>query len=142
MAAPTVRVSAGGVVFEPEGKVLVVSQQFGSSWSLPKGGIEENENTLEAAKREIAEESGVMDLEYVKELGSYERYKISKDGGEDRSQLKKIYMFLFRTKQNELKPTDPANTEARWLDTDDVEKQLTHQKDKEFFRSVKSQLYL
>lgn len=140
MESPKVSSSAGGVVMNPDGKILVVSQQFGSSWSLPKGHIEENENVLDAAKREIAEESGVTDLEYVKDLGSYERYKIAKDGGDDHSELKRMHLFLFKTRQNELKPTDPTNTEARWLDKADVENLLTHPKDKEFSRSVESQL--
>jgi 8-oxo-dGTP pyrophosphatase MutT (NUDIX family) len=34
-----------------------------------------------AARREIYEESGIRDLELVRELGTYERYKIGVDGG-------------------------------------------------------------
>ena len=54
--------SAGGVVVNAEGKVLVVNQH-GTSWSLPKGHIEDGEDALAAARREIYEESGVSDLE-------------------------------------------------------------------------------
>ena len=43
--------SAGGVVVNDYGKILVVNQR-GTSWSLPKGHIEENESEVEAAKRE------------------------------------------------------------------------------------------
>ncbi len=42
--------SAGGVVTNGEGEVLVVSQR-GTSWSLPKGHIDAGENALVAAKR-------------------------------------------------------------------------------------------
>ena len=65
--------SAGGVVTNAEGEVLVVSQR-GTSWSLPKGHIDPGENALAAAKREIYEESGIRDLELIRELGSYERH--------------------------------------------------------------------
>ena len=49
--------SAGGVVLNKKGEVLVVSQR-GTSWSLPKGHIDKGEDALGAAKREIYEESG------------------------------------------------------------------------------------
>jgi ADP-ribose pyrophosphatase YjhB (NUDIX family) len=127
--------SAGGVVTNSEGKVLVVSQH-GTSWSLPKGHIDPGEDALAAAKREIYEESGIRDLELIRELGTYERHKIGVDGGEDGSELKVITMFLFRTSENSLKPVDPDNPEARWVEKSKVAPLLTHEKDKEFFERV------
>jgi ADP-ribose pyrophosphatase YjhB (NUDIX family) len=127
--------SAGGVVTNAEGKILVVSQH-GTSWSLPKGHIDAGENALAAAKREIYEESGIRDLELVRELGSYERHKIGVNGGDDSSELKVITMFLFRTNEKSLKPVDPDNPEARWVEKSKVGQLLTHEKDKEFFQRV------
>jgi 8-oxo-dGTP pyrophosphatase MutT (NUDIX family) len=123
------------VVTNDEGEVLVVSQH-GTSWSLPKGHIDPGENALIAAKREIYEESGIRDLDLIRELGSYERYKIGLDGGEERSELKVITMFLFRTREKVLKPVDPDNPEARWVEKSKVALLLTHEKDKEFFGGV------
>lgn len=127
--------SAGGVVLNPEGFVLVVNQQ-GLSWSLPKGHVENGENKLETAKREIYEESGVDQLHFISELGSYQRYKISPDGGDNISEQKTITIFLFKTNQTELKPKDPENPEARWVKIDEAASLLTHRKDKEFFLSI------
>jgi len=127
--------SAGGVVLNGDGKVLVVSQH-GTSWSLPKGHIEEGEDALTAARREIYEESGVRDLELVAELGSYSRPRIGKDGDEDASELKTIHFFMFRTSQTELSPVDAENPEATWVEANKVAEMLTHRKDKEFFHSV------
>ena len=127
--------SAGGVVTNSEGEVLVVSQH-GTSWSLPKGHIDPGENALVAAKREIYEESGIRDLELIRELGTYERHRIGVDGGDDRSELKVITMFLFRTSEKSLRPVDPDNPEARWVDRSKVAPLLTHEKDKEFFQRV------
>ncbi|HEV7424531.1 MAG TPA: NUDIX domain-containing protein [Candidatus Paceibacterota bacterium] len=132
--------SAGGVVLNNKEEVLVVSQQYGKSWCLPKGHIEEGEDVLEAAKREIYEESGVKQLKYIRDLGSYRRYKIAKDGKEDKSDLKKLTFFLFKTKETLLKPTDPANPEARWVTKEKVADLLTHPKDKEFFLSIKEKI--
>lgn len=132
--------SAGGVVVNEEGKVLVVSQR-GDSWSLPKGHLDEGETEEMAARREIKEESGIQELNILKKLGSYERFRIGKGGvGEDPSSLKHITMFLFSTEQTELKPEDPENPEARWVDVEKVSELLTHKKDKAFFESIKSEI--
>jgi 8-oxo-dGTP pyrophosphatase MutT (NUDIX family) len=128
--------SAGGVVTNGDGKVLVVSQR-GTSWSLPKGHIDPGEDPLTAAKREIYEESGVRDLQFIQELGTYSRYKIGANGGEDPSERKTITMFLFHTSQNELRPTDPDNPEARWVPKSEVAALLTHPKDKQFFANLR-----
>ena len=133
--------TAGGLVLNSKGLVLVVSQH-GTSWSLPKGHMDPGEDALTAAKREIHEESGVRDLTLVRELGTYERYKISKSGGDDTSELKRITMFLFTTPEEILKPIDPHNPEARWVHADDVAALLTHRKDKAFFEKIKPQLSL
>jgi 8-oxo-dGTP pyrophosphatase MutT (NUDIX family) len=127
--------SAGGVVLNKDGLVLVVNQN-GNSWSLPKGHIDPGEEKLEAAIREIYEESGIKNLDLIKELESYERYRIGMDGGEDRSETKTIYMFLFTTEEEKLEPLDPGNPEARWVEKEKVAELLTHKKDKEFFLKI------
>lgn len=127
--------SAGGVVTNNEGQVLVVSQHR-TSWSLPKGHIDGGENALVAAKREIYEESGIRELELIRELGTYERHRIGVDGSDDPSELKVITMFLFRTGEKSLRPVDPDNPEAKWVERSKVAALLTHEKDKEFFRGV------
>ena len=128
--------SAGGVVLDAEGRVLMVSQH-GTSWSLPKGHVEEGESLLAAARREIYEESGVSQLELLRTLGSYSRPRLGRDGGEDASELKTIHLFLFRTSETVLKPVDPENPEAAWVEKGRVASLLTHPKDSEFFESLK-----
>lgn len=131
--------SAGGIVINNDDLVLVVKHK-GGAWTLPKGHIEDGEDELDAAKREIYEESGIRDLELIKRLGDYQRYKLAKDGGEDKTESKTIIMFLFKTPENVLKPIDPKNPEARWVDKDKVADLLTHPKDKEFFLRIKKEI--
>jgi 8-oxo-dGTP pyrophosphatase MutT (NUDIX family) len=134
--------TAGGVVLNQRGEVLVTSQR-GTSWSLPKGHVEEGEDDLTTAKREIEEETGVRNLTLIKKLDSYIRYKIGKDGiGEDTSDLKEMFMFLFTTEDEELVPTDiEHNPEARWVSIEEVSRMLTHPKDKEYFESCIPKLH-
>lgn len=134
-----VTVSAGGIVLNSQGMVLVVSQS-GTAWSLPKGHIDDGEEPVQAAAREIKEESGVQDLKLLGELGSYGRYKIGKTTGEDKQEWKVLVFFLFKTKQQKLKPQDPRHPHARWVHPDEVEALLTHPKDKAFFKGIRAQL--
>ena len=129
--------SAGGVVLNAQGQVLVVNQN-GDSWSLPKGHKDPEEVPLETAKREIYEESGISQLEYIRDLGTYQRFRY-KQGIENKEVRKNIPIFLFRTNQIELKPVDPENPEARWVDKDKVVELLSFPKDKEFFQGVLNQ---
>ena len=131
--------SAGGVVVHMKGKVLVVCQ-YGHSWSLPKGHLEDNETPLKAAEREIFEESGINELEYVKELGTYWRYRIGLDYKDDKTQKKIITMFLFKTKQERLKPSAKDVTAAAWLEKEKVAGLLTHRKDRAFFRKIMGEI--
>lgn len=125
----------GGVVISLDGKILVVSQH-GNSWSLPKGHVDPGEDIRQAAAREIREESGIKDLDYIKDLGSYERHKIGIDGGEDKSEMKTIEFFLYRTNEIELQPEDSNNPEARWVEPEEVAGLLTHPRDAHFFIQV------
>lgn len=141
---PDMERSAGGVVVNPQGEIAVCNQRH-NSWSLPKGHIDSGEDALTAARREIKEETGLVDLELVRELGTYERRRIGREGiGEDpESPLKTITMFLFTTPYTgTLSPEDPENPEARWVPVADVSTLLTHAKDKEFFSRVREELGL
>lgn len=132
--------SAGGVVLNSKGEVLVVSQS-GDSWSLPKGHLEEGEDERAAAEREIREESGLSQFRFVKALGSYERPRIGRGGlGDDPTETKKITLFLFQASRDDLGPRHPEHPEARWVKKEEVSDILTHPKDKAFFLSVLNQL--
>ena len=125
-------ITAGGIIINEYNEIVIVNQNH-DSWSLPKGHVEKNETVFETAKREIYEETGLSNLEFIKELGNYERYRISLDGTDDLTELKVIYMFLFKAKKQKLEPIDPNNPEAKWIKPEEVIDYLTHQKDKDFF---------
>ena len=123
---------AGGIVINDSSEVAIVNQNH-DSWSLPKGHIDPGENALDAAKREIYEETGIIDLEFIKELGSYNRYRIGLDGNDDLSELKYISLYLFTSNQKILKPIDPNNPFAKWVNYNEVKNYLTHKEDIKFF---------
>lgn len=137
--------SAGGVVLGTDGKIVLV-EQHGNSWSFPKGRVEAGETQLQAARREIHEETGISDLEFVCELGSYERYSIGKDGTSEKVEdgLRKRTLFLFTTIQSDFQSRDPNGevTKVRWVTLDEALTLLTHPKDHEFLESVRDKILL
>ncbi|MBI2028886.1 NUDIX domain-containing protein [Candidatus Gottesmanbacteria bacterium] len=65
-------ISSGGIVYklvDSSPHILVLKDSKGK-WTFPKGLIEENEDPVVCAKREIKEEVGVTEIEFVKELGT------------------------------------------------------------------------
>lgn len=135
----TYRISAGGVVLNPRGEILLVLQRNGM-WSLPKGQLVEGEKHADAARREILEETGISDLTLVETLGSYTKYSIDDQGREDKTQLKRITVILFTTEQTEVRPIDPRIREARWVNVEEAIGMLTVPKDQDFLASVKHRL--
>lgn len=136
-----VRASAGGIIVRSDGRLVLV-EQHGNSWSFPKGGVEEGESELDAALREIQEETGLTDLALVAPLGSYTRYSLARDGKtEDTAMgLRPRTFFLFRAGSDALAPEDREVTRAEWVTFEEALLRLTHPKDKEFLRSVEDKV--
>jgi 8-oxo-dGTP pyrophosphatase MutT (NUDIX family) len=138
------RRSAGGVIVNPAGNIVLV-EQHGNSWSFPKGGVEEGESALEAAVREIREEAGLEDLVLVEELGSYVRRSIGKDGTGENMEYPPTErtLFLFRTAATELPAQiDPMGeiTASRFVTVEEAFALLSHPKDKEFLAGIRSKI--
>jgi len=132
-------VSAGGIVLNPSGKILMV-QQRGRAWSFPKGHVESGESLLETARREIFEETGASELDLVRELGRYKRPKIGLNCENDTTEMKTLVFFLFRTSEAAAGGADADITEVRWATPEEAASLLTHRLDRDFFLSIKDTL--
>jgi diadenosine hexaphosphate hydrolase (ATP-forming) len=129
--------SAGGIVIGDRGTIAMVRNGGGKGWTFPKGHIDEGETDEQAALREIEEECGITNLEYIDDLGSFERYRIGANGtDDDTSEFKEIHLYLFAAPQySELKPTMEIG-EAKWVPYREVAEVLTHPKEKAWFAGV------
>lgn len=119
------------------GTIALVRTRGGNGWTFPKGHVEDGESDEDAAYREIAEETGLTDLELIDDLGTYERYRIGKDGTEDdRSELKEIHLYLFAARPHAALVPSHEIEEARWVALPRVMETLTHPKDRAWFTTV------
>ncbi len=129
--------SAGGIIVNSAGLIALVESD-GVFWTFPKGRLETGENPLQTALREIHEETGLIDLTFIKELGTYTRSKLKLDLSEEPNSFKSITLFLFKTSEASLQPQDPDITNAKWLTQETVVNQLTHPQDRDFYLQIKS----
>jgi len=114
--------AAGGVVVDPANNLLFI-HRFGK-WDLPKGKMENDEEPLETAVREIQEETGVCDLKNQGKLStSWHIYPLG-----DSWVLKETHWFLFSSGQhNTLKPqTEESIDQAKWFAVADLTEPLAN----------------
>lgn len=123
------RRSAGGVLFDKNGNIVLV-QEIDGSWSLPKGGIDEGESPLNAAIREIKEETGIGSLYPIKSLGRY--YRPTRKG-----KKRLVFMYLFQVENQKLQPRDRRNPQAKFFSFDDAVRKLASH-DADFLRNNKN----
>lgn len=85
--------SAGGIVIGDGGTLAMIRSKNSESWLFPKGHVEQGEDDETAARREIEEEAGLADLEFLDDLGGFTRPGKVADGRT--WETKHVRMFLF-----------------------------------------------
>ena len=117
--------SAGGVVVRGEEVATIVPTRRAADGSsvlaLPKGHVDPGETPIEAAIREVREETGVV-AEPVCELGE-SRYWYRRDG---RTVGKTVAFFLFSYVEGDTADHDDEVEEVRWLALQVAERELSH----------------
>lgn len=119
--------SAGGVVFRrgDEGAIrfLLIRDSY-RSWGFPKGHLESGEPPAQAARREVAEETGLGDLVLhgpIQVIDWYFRFR-------GKTIHKYCHFFLFESKRGDLVPQlEEGITDCTWRSLDDALQTISYE---------------
>ncbi len=120
-------VSAGGLVLDrlgPSASAALIGRLDRRGrllWSLPKGHLETGESAAEAARREVAEETGISGT-VLGELGTIDFWFVA--GG--RRVHKTVHHFLLLAQSGELSDADVEVHEVAWVPLEEVPMRLAY----------------
>ena len=120
------RSGVGIVVLNKENKVFVARRIDNPKnfWQMPQGGVDKNENFLNAALRELEEETSIKSVELIKELDGLITYDLPDHllgiiwKGRYKGQTQKWFLMRFVGSDNEIniKTKHPEFLEWKWVD--------------------------
>jgi len=124
------RLGVGVVLLNSENKVFVGKRIDNPSnhWQMPQGGVEINENLLQAAKRELEEETGIKSVKLIKELKYWLTYDLPENllgkiwQGKYRGQKQKwfIMQFLGKVEEINIKTNYPEFLDWKWINPSEL----------------------
>ena len=124
------RIGVGIVLLNRENKIFVGRRidNPAKSWQMPQGGVDENENLLQAAKRELKEETSIKTVTVIKELSEWLSYDLPENllgklwKGKYRGQKQKWFIMKFAgdNKEINVKTEKPEFSDWRWVDPSEL----------------------
>ena len=124
------RLGVGIALLNHENKVFVGKRIDNpvNSWQMPQGGIGKNEAFLQAAKRELEEETGIRTVKVIKELNEWLTYALPKNllgkiwKGIYRGQKQKWFIMKFLGKNDEIniRTKKPEFLDWKWIKPSDL----------------------
>lgn len=119
------RLCVGVMLLNAEGKVFVAQRcdMKSEAWQMPQGGIDEGEDPLKAAFRELEEEIGTASAEPLAESQEWITYDLPADlipklwSGRYRGQKQKWFAMRYTGSDEEinLETEEPEFSEWRWV---------------------------
>ncbi len=121
------RVGVGIILLNKNNKIFVakrIDNQKGNYWQMPQGGVDLNEKLLQAAKRELEEETSIKSVELIKEFDGWLEYNLPKNllgkiwKGKYRGQKQKWFVmkFLGNDEEINIKTKHPEFLEWKWIE--------------------------
>ena len=124
------RSGVGIVLLNKLNKVFVAKRIDNSKnfWQMPQGGVDDGEDFLKAAYRELEEETSIKSVELLKELDGTTTYELPDQllgiiwKGKYKGQKQKWFLMKFTGDEQEIniKTKNPEFLDWKWIDLDQI----------------------
>ena len=124
------RIGVGIVLLNSDNKVFVGKRidNPANFWQMPQGGVVKDENFLNAASRELKEETSVKSIKLVKKIDNWLTYELPDNllgkiwKGKYRGQKQKwfIMRFIGDEKEINVKTKNAEFKDWKWIDIDQL----------------------
>jgi putative (di)nucleoside polyphosphate hydrolase len=124
------RSGVGIIILNKYNKVFVAKRIDNPKnfWQMPQGGVDDGEEFLKAAYRELEEETSIKNVELIKELDGTLTYELPSHllgiiwKGKYRGQKQKWFLMKFIGEDNEIniKTKNPEFLDWKWIDIDQI----------------------
>ena len=124
------RSGVGIIVLNKDNKVFVAKRIDNPKnfWQMPQGGVDEGEDFLKAAYRELEEETSIKNVDLIKELDGMITYELPERllgiiwKGKYRGQKQKWFVmkFIGKDKEINIKTKNPEFLDWKWIELDQI----------------------
>jgi 8-oxo-dGTP pyrophosphatase MutT (NUDIX family) len=123
--------SCGVILFKGD-KYLLLRHADGGHWAPPKGGIAKGEGELQAAMREVAEETGLRGVHIIDEFREIDRYRFNRNGRE----ISKEVIYYLGSVSRDRVILSPEHTDFRWAAIDEAVELATYDGTKKLLKAA------
>tara|TARA_B100001121_G_scaffold61259_1_gene53830 strand:- start:678 stop:1154 length:477 start_codon:yes stop_codon:yes gene_type:complete len=124
------RNGVGIIVLNKDNKIFVAKRIDNPKnfWQMPQGGVDEGENFLSAAFRELEEETSIKKVKLIKEIDEETTYLLPKHllgiiwKGKYKGQKQKWFLMKYLGNDNEINinTKKPEFLDWKWIDIDHI----------------------
>jgi putative (di)nucleoside polyphosphate hydrolase len=120
------RAGVGIILINSEKKVFCGNRiDNPDAWQMPQGGVDDDEDLLLAAKRELEEETSVKNIELIAESNDFYQYELPQEwidrlwSGKYVGQKQKWFLFkCLKPEEINVKTTEPEFLSWQWQNQD------------------------
>ena len=126
------RNGVGVIIFNKHKKIFVGKRKDNQvdKWQMPQGGVDEGEDYFSAMKRELKEETSIINVKILKELEGFFEYELPENligiiwKGQFRGQKQKWFIaeYLGEDSEINLNTKNPEFIEWKWISPDELPK--------------------
>ena len=143
------RIGVGAIVLNNKNEIFVGKRKDNpiDKWQMPQGGVDKNEDYLNAMKRELYEETSIKNIEVLKEFEEWVEYELPKNllgiiwKGKFRGQKQKWFITRFIGNNSEINVNTqhPEFIEWKWIEMNELPNVIVDFK-KNVYKKILSEL--